>query len=411
MSVPTHAAGPTVPVGARTRVKSILARTQPRGAADGATLLIYHRIGGGTSDELDLAAPTFARHVELSAGHDVVSLDPALDRLDAGDSSHSVVLTFDDGFDVYIATRGRCCESAAAVHHLSCNRLHGRRMRWEGSTAKGDAGQGLTWDQLREMVDSGLCTVGNHTHNHVRPEELSGQELDLCNDTVSEHLGVAPQHFTYPWGVRVDAVEPALRVAIQECVDRDHRSQHPGTNQMRLRRVPVRRTDPDRFFQGQAARPPGVQNGRMPVSCVPRRRSASRARASHPRRSESVGARCVACGTGPTRHTRSCCLATAVADVEGSCCVRRPVCTHRDLRSSGSAAKVEKRGLRTQRNRAGRQQAGHSVGHRLRHPPTAVATTGSPAAIASMIETGRPSRADARTKTSAAANRSLTSVR
>ncbi len=28
----------------------------------------------------------------------------------------------------------------------------------------------LTWDQLREMRDSGLCTIGNHTHTHVRPE-------------------------------------------------------------------------------------------------------------------------------------------------------------------------------------------------------------------------------------------------
>ena len=42
-------------------------------------------------------------------------------------------------------------------------------MRWEGSTAREQGAPALTWDQLREMVDSGLCTVGNHTHTHVRP--------------------------------------------------------------------------------------------------------------------------------------------------------------------------------------------------------------------------------------------------
>ena len=45
-------------------------------------------------------------------------------------------------------------------------------MRWEGSTAKDAGAPGLTWDQLREMVESGLCTVGNHTHTHVPPEWL-----------------------------------------------------------------------------------------------------------------------------------------------------------------------------------------------------------------------------------------------
>ena len=256
MSVPTNAAGPTVPVGPRTKVKSILARTQPKGAADGATLLIYHRIGGGTSDELDVATPTFARHVELLASHDVLSLDRALDRLDAGDSRHSVVLTFDDGFDdVHRNAWPLLRDHQLPFTIYLASAFMGARMRWEGSTAQGDAGQGLTWDQLREMVDSGLCTVGNHTHNHVRPAELTAQELDLCTDTVREHLGVAPQHFTYPWGVRVDAVEPALRSRFRSASTGVIGRNSPGGDPMRLRRVPVRRTDPDGFFKAKLHSP------------------------------------------------------------------------------------------------------------------------------------------------------------
>ena len=70
----------------------------------GVTILTYHRIGGGTPDELDLPVRAFESQLEalLDGGHDVVALDEALDRLDAGDPRPSVVLTFDDGFaDVY----------------------------------------------------------------------------------------------------------------------------------------------------------------------------------------------------------------------------------------------------------------------------------------------------------------------
>ena len=81
----------------------------------------------------------------------------------------------------------------------------GGAMRWEGSTAKEQGAPGLTWDQLREMVDSGLCTVGNHTHTHARPEQLTVDELDRCSELVERELGVVPRHFAYTWGVPVPA--------------------------------------------------------------------------------------------------------------------------------------------------------------------------------------------------------------
>jgi peptidoglycan/xylan/chitin deacetylase (PgdA/CDA1 family) len=235
--------------GPRALVKGVLARLQRDTPATGATLLIYHRIGGGTRDELDLPSASFARHVEMLRDRDVVSLDAAIDRLEAGHSDPGVVLTFDDGFDdVYRHAWPLLKRHAMPFTVYLATAFVAAPMRWEGSTAKGTAGRGLSWDQLVEMVDSGLCTVGNHTHNHVPPAELTEQELDLCTTAVERHLGVSPRHFTYPWGIPVAGLEPALRARFRSASTGAIGRNGPGDDLMQLRRVPVRRTDPDSFF-------------------------------------------------------------------------------------------------------------------------------------------------------------------
>src|SRR5205807_6820089 len=66
--------------------------------AAGATLLVYHRVGGGSPDERDLAVADFAAQLDALPAGVVVGLDDAVDRLDRGERTPSVVLTFDDGF-------------------------------------------------------------------------------------------------------------------------------------------------------------------------------------------------------------------------------------------------------------------------------------------------------------------------
>ncbi len=236
--------------GPRTHVKSVLAAgSRPGSPATGATLLTYHRVGGGTVDELDLGTSAFARQLDLLEGHDVLSLDAALDRLEAGDDRASVTLTFDDGFEeVYSTAWPLLRERALPFTVYLASAFVGRPMVWEGSTARGARGAGMTWDQLGELVASGLCTIGNHTHRHVRPERLDEAELDACTEAVEHHLGVTPTHFTYPWGVRVTAMEPALRARFRSASTGELGRNLPGTDPLRLRRVPVRRTDPSSFF-------------------------------------------------------------------------------------------------------------------------------------------------------------------
>lgn len=240
--------------GARARLKRALVLASSGRPATGATLLIYHRVGGGTTDELDLPTPAFARQVDLLEGHDVLSLDDALDRLAAGDERPSVVLTFDDGFDdVHANAWPLLRERGLPFTVYLASGYVDRTMVWEGSTARGAAGRGMSWRQLEEMVASGLCTIGNHTHTHVGPDHLTEQDVDACTDAVERHLGVRPAHFTYPWGIPVPRMEPALRSRFRSVSTGLLGRNPPRGDQMRLARVPVRATDPDPFFAAKLA--------------------------------------------------------------------------------------------------------------------------------------------------------------
>lgn len=221
-------------------------------AGKGASVLIYHRVGGGTTNELDMSVRSFARQVEILLQYDLVSLDRALDRLAAGDPSPSVVLTFDDGFeDIYDNAWPLLRRHGLPFTIYVASDYMGSTMKWEGATATGPAGRGLTWRQLEEMLASGLCTIGNHTHRHVRPEHLDESELDTCTATLEWNLGVTPHHFTYPWGIKVPAMEDALRARFRSASTGELGRNLPGDDPMRLRRIPVRRTDPDAFFKAK----------------------------------------------------------------------------------------------------------------------------------------------------------------
>ena len=242
----------------RSGLKSVLATAGAvdRRPATGATILIYHRVGGGTEDELDTPTAQFAAQLDalVAGSHDVVALDTALDRLAAGDPTPSVVLTFDDGFaDVAERAHPLLAERQLPYTVYLTAGLVGGDMRWEGSDASSQGALALTWHQVEELVASGLCTIGNHTFDHSRPEATDESQLDRCSDVVVEALGEErrPRHFAWTWGIEA----PALRVAIAErfrsaATGTLGRNQ-PGEDPLALRRVPVRRSDPLRFFEAK----------------------------------------------------------------------------------------------------------------------------------------------------------------
>jgi len=236
----------------RLYLKQVLARG---GSTDrpavGGTLLIYHRVGGGSPDERDLAVDAFRAQLDALADHDVVSLDEAIDRLERDDRRPCFVLTFDDGFrDIHENGWPLLRERQLPFTVYLASKFIGGTMHWDGSRAKA-AGPALTWAQVGTMVESGLCTLGNHTHSHVRPERLTSDELDRCNEVIVDRVGVRPRHFAYPWGIPVPNLTADIRARFRTAATGRLGRNLPGADPMQLRRVPVRRTDPLSFFRAK----------------------------------------------------------------------------------------------------------------------------------------------------------------
>ena len=225
--------------------------------AAGVTILIYHRVGGGSDSEVDLDVDAFRRqHEHLRDHHDVVSLDavPALVAADAPADGRHVVVTFDDGTDDFcehvvpaLAEFEIPATLYAATHFIDS----GESFPWGAPPA--------SWNGLRDAATTGLVTIGSHTHTHALldradPAEI-GVELDRSIDLIGTEIGVAPAHFAYPKALPgSDAAEAEVRRRFTTAALARSRVNEPGATDLhRLWRTPIQRSDGHDFFVAKAA--------------------------------------------------------------------------------------------------------------------------------------------------------------
>lgn len=87
----------------------------------------------------------------------------------------------------------------------------------------------VTWSQLKEMADSGLVEVENHTYNlhsdkrgrigcmqkagesYQQYEKILSDDLIKCQNEIMVHIGSVPATFTYPYGKISKNAEPILK--------------------------------------------------------------------------------------------------------------------------------------------------------------------------------------------------------
>jgi peptidoglycan/xylan/chitin deacetylase (PgdA/CDA1 family) len=79
--------------------------------------------------------------------------------------------------------------------------------------------QPLRWDDVAEMLASGLISVGNHTHRHVilakcTPENMR-EELEVCSQIIQEKTGLRCRAFCYPNGQAGDYNQQTERLVAQ----------------------------------------------------------------------------------------------------------------------------------------------------------------------------------------------------
>jgi hypothetical protein len=226
-----------------------------RPGGPGLVILIYHRVGGRTASQIDLATARFDEQVgELAAAGRVVSLDEGLRRLAAADlADRPVVLTFDDGtvdwVDEALPVLAR--HGAPATFYVATDFVE-RGVEFPGG------GVPISWAGLGELVASGLATIGCHTHTHALLDRADGataaSELDRSTGLLEERLGVECAHFAYPKALLGSpAAEGEVRRRFRSATVAGSRANGEGADLHRLARSPIQVADGMRWFRRKAA--------------------------------------------------------------------------------------------------------------------------------------------------------------
>jgi len=216
------------------------------------SILTYHQVGVSLGREMEVSQQIFSRQMDhLERHRRVVGLEAALDCWGDPDAGSLVVITFDDGFeDVYsnafpvLKERGWPLTLYLTTYPVESG---------EPLDPRFPAARPLTWDQVNDMLGSGLVTLGAHTHTHRDLRRLSSdqieEDLETCDRLIEHNTGIRPEHFTYPFGL---LSRQAHRLVVERyrsatLGDRGHRG--AGWERHTLPRIPVQRSDGMLFFR------------------------------------------------------------------------------------------------------------------------------------------------------------------
>lgn len=183
-------------------------------------VLLYHRIAEHAVDlpepTINVSPKTFREQLDglQQRGFQFQHLSEMQQRCKGNDAlpDKAVVVTFDDGYENVFLNAWpvlRELEIPATIfvntaeldtdQPFACDQW-GQQF---ADLAPQSAYRPLQYDQCREMIDSGLVTIGAHTHSHAdfrgRPDELHD---DLCTNVshLREHLELTDVPFAFPYG-------------------------------------------------------------------------------------------------------------------------------------------------------------------------------------------------------------------
>jgi peptidoglycan/xylan/chitin deacetylase (PgdA/CDA1 family) len=225
-----------------------------RRPATGVVVLLYHRVGAGTSSSVDLPAATFDEQMAaLAATGNVLGLGDALEAVHGDPDGARIAVTFDDGTAdlVDIALPILVRHRIPATWYLATSFIDEQRPF--------DSGPPLTWSAVRDACSTVLVSIGSHTHRHRlldrAPEVDVADELDRSIGSIGDNIGDAPLDFAYPKALLGnDAAQAAVRARFRSAALAGTRANVAGrTDVYRLARSPIQVNDGRKWFERKVA--------------------------------------------------------------------------------------------------------------------------------------------------------------
>ena len=197
-------------------------------------VLNYHQVAN-TFNPLAILPSDFSTQMAYLINNGYVPITP--DELDAGLSGEltlpekPVLITFDDGY------------SDNYTNAFPILKGYGIRATIFVVPAFVGKRNHLTWEQLHEMIESGI-NIQSHTLNHMKLEELPDDEIrsELLNSKIvlEEHLGQEVNYLAYPTGTyNLHIAGIAKAVGYKGAYTIKYGNVDLGSNLFALERVPI----------------------------------------------------------------------------------------------------------------------------------------------------------------------------
>ena len=228
----------------------------------GITVLIFHRVGASSGGQMNLPAEVFTDQLAWLVGHRrVLDLDTALAEIrGAGPVEPGIVLTFDDGTADWVDV-----VAPILVEHAAPATFYLTTGYPAGDVPLPDGEPPISWNGVRELVATGLATIGSHTHTHRLLDRLEpsaiADELDRSIGLIGTELGARATHFAYPKAVDPSApAADAVRTRFESAALAGTRANVAGDDPRRLSRSPIQAADSFDDFRRKSAGGMGLED-------------------------------------------------------------------------------------------------------------------------------------------------------
>ncbi|WP_202614463.1 polysaccharide deacetylase family protein [Halostella litorea] len=180
-------------------------------------ILLYHSIGEKPWSETSVKE--FEKQIQFLKNHyEIVDLDELFD------TKRGVVLTFDDGYRDFYDTVVPLLEeyNVPATVFMNGAFIDDRSeiLYSRLGVPEGEKGVIMSTDQVRELAEHDLVTIGNHTYSHPNLNDLSKteikEEIVRGKHVLEEEFDLTIERFAYPYG-RYNEESHAVVEATHRC--------------------------------------------------------------------------------------------------------------------------------------------------------------------------------------------------
>jgi len=155
---------------------------------------MYHRFNEPKYPSTNIQMDIFKEQIKIIESSNAIFIHPNnLDEeIPSIHKTKSILLTIDDGFSSFYKNAWPYLKNKKIPFILFV------------STREIGKNGYMTWDQIREVQNSKLGIIGNHSHTHDYLVDLNNKKINYDIDQsikiFKKELGYNPNYFSYPFG-------------------------------------------------------------------------------------------------------------------------------------------------------------------------------------------------------------------